>query len=226
MTCGAAPPPVIVLAAHGERRGPGTNRRLHALAAALQARLPDTPVRPSRVNEPASTLTAIAGAERAIVLPVLFSDGFFYTRLRSEVSESGWSLAPPLALWPEFAPFLSRQIDETGAPVLLVAHGSKRPGRSSAVAIELAGTLAADGRDVRCGFLEEQPFAAAVAAEMEGPFALVGLFFGEGLHGGEDFRALSDMPGVRRAVTVGDMPGLDDLFETRIRKMLATIPRS
>ncbi len=225
MTSGA-PHPVVVLAAHGERRGPGTNRRLQALAAALQARLPTTQVRTSLVNEPGSTTAAIGAAERAVIFPVLFSDGFFYDRLQSEVSETAWSLAPPLALWPEFAPFLARQVDEAGLPVLLVAHGSKRPGRSSAVAMELAGRLAARGADIRCGFLEEPPLATAVAAEMAGPFALIGLFFGEGLHGGEDFRALAALPGVQRSVTVGEMPGLDELFEARIRNALATIPHS
>ncbi len=219
--------PAIVLAAHGERRGTGENRRLQTLAGELQRRIPEAKVVWALVNEAGSVGEAIAasGASRAIVLPALFSDGFFFDRLTSEVQGAGQVVAPPMALWPGFVPFLNDQLPGT-QPLLLVAHGSKRPGRSAAVALEIAAGLRASGRKVQCGFLEEAPFAAQVAAAMPGPFTLAGLFLGQGLHGGEDFRALAALPGVQAAVTVGEMPGLDDLFEAAARDRLATILHS
>jgi len=222
-----APRPVIVLAAHGERHpGPSATRRLPALTPRLQPRLPQADIRCSLVNEPGSTTAAIGSAKHALVLPLLFSDGFFFEKLRSELAMDGHLLASPLALWPEFAPFISQATSPADCPLVLVAHGSKRPGRSSQVARQIARDLSSSGRDVRCGFLEEPPIAQSVAAELNGPFDLFGLFFGDGLHGGGDFRALASLPGVRRAITGGEIPGLDQLIETKARECLATIPHS
>jgi hypothetical protein len=217
----------IIIAAHGESAGVGDNRRLMALSSQVQTRFPDLSVSWALVNEPRSVAAAIERCAdgRALILPALFSDGYFHEKLLDTVAGTGVEVAPPLALWPEFVEFLVANLP-VGDPVLLVAHGSKRPGRSAASARELAAGLEAAGLDVRCGFLEEAPFAADVAAGMVGPFTLAGLFLGEGLHGGGDFAALAGLPGVRAALTVGGLDGLGDLFANRVREWLATMSHS
>ncbi len=75
--------------------------------------------------------------------------------------------------------------------VVLVAHGSKQTGT--------VGGMCAAWSHGRCrramaalevGFLEEAPFASEVVARTDPPWSAIGLFLGEGLHGGEDFDVL------------------------------------
>lgn len=218
--------PTILVTAHGERRGGGENLRLRHLTSQLELMLPEAEVRWALLNEPGHAKAALADAGRAIVVPILFSDGYFYQRLFGEVSGPSRIVAPPLGLWPDFASFLANGLTAPDCSVLLVAHGSKGGGRSSAAARDLAAGLEAVGFTVECGFLEEEPFAVDVAVGMAGPYALIGLFFGDGLHGGEDFRSLAARPGVRTAVTVGEMSGLAGLIAAETRRLLATMPRS
>jgi sirohydrochlorin ferrochelatase len=137
-------------------------------------------------------------------------------------------LAQPFALWPAFAPFLAdnlghRLLARRADPrVILVAHGSRTPGPSSASANHLARQLQARYGRIEAAFLEEPPFAAEVIAAAEAPYALVGLFFGAGLHGVEDFDHLAAMARhvPEAAFTVGDLPGLASLLAGEVRGRL------
>jgi hypothetical protein len=75
---------------------------------------------------------------------------------------------------------------------------------------------------VEVGFLEEAPFAKDVIARTEPPWSAVGLFLGEGLHGGEDFDVLvssAPTPPVA-AFTAGELPGLPALIAAEARSRL------
>ncbi|MBI1358837.1 MAG: hypothetical protein GC155_00980 [Alphaproteobacteria bacterium] len=230
--------PVVLLAAHGERGGAGNNARLAALVAGVGELLPEADVGSVLVSaEGVVARTLAACANRPVVcLPILFSDGYFYkTGLRPHFPDATTSrrmLAPPLALWPGFAPFLAdnlalRLIAQSADPrVLLVAHGSKTTGRPAECARRVAAQLQARYGRIETGFLEEAPFAGDIIARIEPPYATVGLFFGAGLHGAEDFDVLvSTAPAVPvAAFTVGDLPGLSGLVARRAGEMLAGAP--
>src|SRR4029079_13688484 len=97
--------------------------------------------------------------------------------------------------------------------VVLVAHGSKQPGRSAECARKVAGQMQARYGRIEVGFLEDPPSANDVIAAAEPPYSCIGLFLGEGLHGGEDFDVL--VSGARHspaaAFTAGELPGLPGL---------------
>lgn len=229
--------PVILLAAHGERGGAAKNERLAQITGAVGKSIPEADVGSVLVNvEGVVQRTLAACGERPVLcLPLLFSDGYFYEqRLRPFFGGRSHRLAAPLALWRSFAPFLAdnlalRLISHSVDPrVVLVAHGSKKPGRSAECARKVAAAMQARYGRIEVGFLEEAPFATDVIARSEPPYSCIGLFLGEGLHGGEDFDVLvssAKTPPVA-AFTAGELPGLSGLIADEARERLADQLRS
>ncbi len=222
--------PVILLAAHGERGGAAKNERLAEITEAVGKALPEADVGSVLVNVEglvAKTLAA-CGDRTVLCLPLLFSDGYFYEQRLKPHFSGAQTLAPPLALWRSFGPFLAdnlalRLISHSADPrVVLVAHGSKTPGRSAECARKVAAQLQARYGRVEVGFLEEAPFASDVIAKVEPPYSCVGLFLGEGLHGGVDFDVLvSGAPtAATAAFTAGELPGLPSLIAAEARERL------
>lgn len=225
------PRPVVILAAHGERGGAGDNQRLQSLADAVAEDLPEADVAWVLVNDPEAVprfLEAI-GERPAVFLPLLFSDGFFYReRLKPYVIGSSRHLSEPLAFWPEFSVFLADNLAHRLAAqladprIVLVAHGSKSSSASADAARSVAGALQGRFGRVEPAFLEEAPLAQQALKEVDPPFAMIGLFFGDGMHGGEDFaRLVSEAPN-RPVVsfTIGELPGLADLVGRKARQEL------
>jgi sirohydrochlorin cobaltochelatase len=107
--------------------------------------------------------------------------------------------------------------------LLLIGHGSKtspaseRTTRRHASAVAALQFFAA----VEVAFLEQAPkFSEAVFQIMAGPLAVLGLFAGEGLHGGEDMPGLIAAARRQRGTTgpplldlgvIGNEPGMADL---------------
>ena len=139
--------PVVLLAAHGERGGAANNARLAALVAEVGTLIPGADVGSALVSvEGLLPRTLQACQTRPVIcLPLLFSDGYFYEeRLKPHFDGRARRLAQPLAFWPGFAPFLAdnlalRLIAHNADPrVLLIAHGSQRPGKSAEAARRVA----------------------------------------------------------------------------------------
>lgn len=225
---------VILLAAHGERGGAANNARLAEVVRQVGEAVPEADVGSVLVNVEGVVERALAacGARPVLVLPLLFSDGFFFAhRLKPFVTGPGRTLRAPLALWRGFAPFLAdnlalRTISHAADPrVVLVAHGSKTPGRSSACARQVALAMQARYGRIETGFLEEPPFAADVVAATDAPWAAIGLFLGEGVHGGEDFDVLVSTAKQQpiAAFTVGELPGLPSLLSNEAREWLSQL---
>ena len=223
--------PVILLAAHGERGGAANNARLAGIVDAVAALVPEADVGSVLVNVEglAEKTLAACGDRPVLCLPLLFSDGYFYEkRLKPAFVGERHVLAPPLALWRSFAPFLAdnlalRTISHAADPrVVLVAHGSKQTGRSAVCARQVAALMQARYGRVEAGFLEEAPFAAEVVAAIEAPWSAVGLFLGEGMHGGEDFDVLvaTARNAPVAAFTAGELPGLANLIVAEARDRL------
>lgn len=224
--------PVILLAAHGERGGAANNARLASITEQVGAAIPEADVGSVLVNVEGVVERAVeaCGTRPLVVLPLLFSDGYFYEK-RLKPFVPAQALAQPLALWRGFAPFLAdnlalRTISHAADPrVLLVAHGSKQPGRSAACARLIAQAMQARYGRIETGFLEEAPYAADMAGGMEPPWAAIGLFLGEGMHGGEDFDVLVSTARQRPAAafTVGELPGLPGLIVAEGRERLGLL---
>lgn len=225
--------PVILLAAHGERGGAANNARLGAIVEAVRALVPEADVGSVLVNVEGLTEKTLeaCGTRRVLCLPLLFSDGYFYEkRLKPAFVGGAHVLAPPLALWRSFAPFLAdnlalRTISHSADPrVVLVAHGSKQTGRSAVCARQVAALMQARYGRIEVGFLEEPPFAGEVVARTEAPWSAIGLFLGEGMHGGEDFDVLVSTAPNRpvAAFTAGELPGLPGLIAAEARDRLGS----
>jgi sirohydrochlorin ferrochelatase len=224
--------PVILLAAHGERGGAANNERLAGIVDQVAQALPEADVGSVLVNVAGVVERAVeaCGTRRLIVLPLLFSDGFFFERrLRPFVAGPARTLAQPMALWPGFAPFLAdnlalRTISHSADPRgVLLAHGSKQTGRSAACARIVAKQMQARYGRIEVAFLEEPPFAQDVIAAAEAPWSAVGLFLGDGMHGRTDFDVLvstAPRPPVA-AFTAGELPGLPGLVVAEARACLA-----
>lgn len=227
--------PLILLAAHGERGGAANNNRLASLVQEVGERFSEADVASVLINVEGAVDAAIhaAGLRPLLVLPLLFSDGFFFERrLKPHVGRGAAGarqrLAPPLALWPSFAPFLSAQLamrlDVRGMrpDLVLVAHGSQPSGRSAACARDLAARMAPAWGAVRTGFLEEAPSADDVMAGAGASYAAIGLFFGAGLHGAEDFERLvrEARTAPLEAFTVGALPDLPGYIAAEARSWL------
>ncbi|MBI1339717.1 hypothetical protein GC169_05835 [bacterium] len=225
--------PLVLLAAHGERGGAGNDERLRAFVDRVQAQLPNAEVASARLSVEGETefILAKANHRRVVGLPILFSDGYFHSErlVPAFAAHPDASLAPPLVFWPGFAPFLMdnltlRLISLSADPrVLLVAHGSARSERSAAAARRVAQQLQARYGRVEPVFLEEAPYAADRMRTVEPPYACVGLFFGAGLHGRDDFASLLTIASrpPMTAFTVGDLPGLATLVADEARRGLA-----
>lgn len=224
--------PVILLAAHGERGGAANNARLAGIVEQVEQALPEADVGSVLVNVEGVVERAVeaCGDRRLIVLPLLFSDGFFFEkRLKPFLAGSGRLLAPPMAMWRGFAPLLAdnlalRTISHAADPrVVLLAHGSKQTGRSAACARIVAQQMQARYGRIEVAFLEEAPFAQDVVAAVEAPWSAVGLFLGDGMHGGTDFDVLvSTAPRQPvAAFTAGELPGLPALVVAEARARLA-----
>lgn len=223
--------PVILLAAHGERGGAANNARLAGIVDAVSSMVPEADVGSVLVNVEGVVEKAVAAcsARPVLCLPLLFSDGFFFEkRLRPALAGTNHRLAPPMAMWRSFAPFLMdnlalRTISHAADPrVVLVAHGSKQTGRSAACARQVAGLMQGRYGKLEVGFLEEAPFAAEVVASVEPPWSAIGLFLGDGMHGGEDFDVLVATARHRpiAAFTAGELPGLPGLIAAEARERL------
>jgi hypothetical protein len=223
--------PVILLAAHGERGGAANNARLAGIVDAVAALVPEADVGSVLVNVEglAEKTLAACGDRPVLCLPLLFSDGYFYEkRLKPVFVGERHVLAPPLALWRSFAPFLAdnlalRTISHAADPrVVLVAHGSKQTGRSAVCARQVAALMQARYGRVEAAFLEEAPFAREVIAGADAPWSAIGLFLGEGMHGGEDFDVLVSTAPNRPAAafTAGELPGLPGLVAAEARDRL------
>jgi sirohydrochlorin ferrochelatase len=117
-----------------------------------------------------------------------------------------------------------RTISHAADPrVVLLAHGSKQTGRSAACARIVAQQMQARYGRIDVAFLEEAPFAHDVVAAVEAPWSAVGLFLGDGMHGGTDFDVLvSTAPRQPvAAFTAGELPGLPALAVAEARARLA-----
>jgi sirohydrochlorin ferrochelatase len=205
----ASPAPfAVLLAAHGERRDGAGNEGVARLAGDLAARDLAAEIGVGFIKGVpgiAETLRAFASRD-VLVYPLFLADGYFNrVRLPQLIAAAQTPPAtprrirvlPPLGLDPVLVDIIAARAEaaavgagSAAGPVTLVllAHGTPRDPASRQATQAMAGQLAGTGRfaAIRSAFLEEPPSLADVLADIAGPAMVVGLFAGEGLHGGGD----------------------------------------
>jgi sirohydrochlorin ferrochelatase len=211
----ASPAPfALLLAAHGERRDGAGNEGVARMAGDLAARDLAAEIGVGFIKGfpgIAETLRAFASRD-VLVYPLFLADGYFNrVRLPQLIAAAQAPPAmqrrirvlPPLGLDPALADIVAGRADAVAvgagfaaslATLVLLAHGTPRDPASRLATHAMADRLGASGRfaAIRPAFLEEPPSLADVLADAAGPAVVVGLFTGEGLHGGGDVPQLVD----------------------------------
>lgn len=169
----------VLLVAHGSPSDPEPpDAELARIAARVADRLPGLRIRSATLAKPGSLETALSGLEAPQVYPFLMAEGWFTrSELPRRLAQAGSpaSVLPPFGLEPEL-PELVRRIlaSALGREVILVAHGSRRPGLAKAAALSMVEGLRRSGlfRAVVPAFLEEAPFLVDVARAHPGAVCL------------------------------------------------------
>ncbi len=224
----------LLIVAHGDRGGTEDNR----LALSVAERLRETggyagvAVGYVRGHPALQEAAAELGAARLRVYPLFMSDGYYVKKAIPErlgVGEEGAPevrIEPPIGVHPDLPGLLAdaaaRTVREaekepTDHNLLLVAHGSSKSSASADAAAAVGDEIRAQGRfrEVTLAFLEEPPFLDDALASAAGPLCVLGLFVGQGMHGGEDLpRAIrsSKRDDVVLAPALADIRALADLI--------------
>ena len=233
----------LLIAAHGEKTPGATNDSVMRIAGAIRDSAIVPAVAVGFINGTPSIRDALSGlsARNVIVYPLFASNGYFTRdRLVQLIDEAGVpdrdiDFLAPLGLDPGLPQLLveliARVADEhevaAGAvTAILLAHGSRRNPASREATDWVAGEIARLSvcRDVAVAFLEEQPHLDQVAASVEGPAIVVGMFSGEGLHGARDAPRLVaklDRSDVFYAGVIGNASGVEEIIRRSVVRALA-----
>ena len=223
----------LLIAAHGERSPDATNQGVKHIARALSAHGLVSEVGVGFIKGAPTIGEAFAAlaAPRVIVYPLFASSGYFtrdrLVQLLDEANGEGRNVEvlPPLGLDPGLPDLVLDRATETArenglAPetstVILLAHGSRRNSASREATEQVARAIEhrATFRSVGIALLEERPFLAEVAALVQGPAIVVGMFSAEGMHGASDApRLIGELNrnDVIYAGVIGNVAGIEDL---------------
>ena len=230
----------MILVAHGERGGEGTNQSLYCHAGRLSRALPLVHVAVGLLNGRPSledALDEVRACGTVHVIPFLMSEGYFTdtvipSRLTSRHPDEQCILHAPIGVSKTLTALIDQHaragavklgLRPAETTVLLVGHGAKGNRRARlaieahAVALRQAGVFA----DVSAAFLEETPFLDETLAALAGPTVVVGMFVSGGLHAGEDVPEA-----VKQAVhvpvfytgAIGEHPAMSDIVLEQISR--------
>jgi sirohydrochlorin ferrochelatase len=234
----AAPSTALLLAAHGERRPDAGNESVFRIARALTDRGLAVAVGfISGVPSIKDALDSLA-ADRILVYPLFASSGYFSRdRLVQILDEAGHDgrnieMLTPLGLDPGLPDIVLQQARDAAqghgfaaeaCTVILLAHGSQRNPASRQSTEQMAQAISqrAIFRKVEVAFLEEAPALDDVAATIDGPGVVVGMFSGEGLHGAKDAPRLVERLHRNDIVFAGIMGAAPGVAELVARAVIA-----
>jgi len=199
----------LLIVAHGERGGAGEDRLTKDLVERLATRGRFEAVAAGFIRSRPSVSEAHDGLPDGPVrvYPLFMSDGYYVaTAIPRDlgIGDDGRdrrgrpiTILRPLGLHPRLpamiadlaaAGTVAAALEPHATTVLLVAHGSTKDDASRQAALAVASEIGMEGRfaGVETAFLEESPFVDDALRAVPGPAVVVGLFVGEGMHGGED----------------------------------------
>lgn len=208
----------LLLIGHGSARNPHSKEPTLRLAEDMARRGLFAEVAACFLKEAPRADAALAGlaAREVFVVPNLAGEGHIARReipalmglsgRRTERDGRVIHYARPVGSHPRIPDLVggraARLMAEAGlAPaevsLLLVGHGSSRPGGASATAESVAETLRASGRfgEVTVAYLEQPPFVTGWQTLVSRPAVIVlPLLIAEGLHASEDLPPLFGLP--------------------------------
>jgi sirohydrochlorin ferrochelatase len=220
----------LLLLAHGERLDGADNGGAFRLKADLTARGIVAEIRLGFINGAPTIAEALDEFEapRVLVYPLLMSAGYFARKGLRELREAQATarrkrtvdILPVLGLDPALAGIAAARASAAIRPLgvapaeailVLMAHGSTRDSASQIATDTLAGRIGRLGlfADVRTAYLDQAPSLAEAISSSRAPAVVVGLFAGEGLHGGVDVArtiAETGRPGIAFAGNAGNWP--------------------
>lgn len=202
--------PAALIVAHGQPSDPDpAEAEIAALAARVQALMPDWQVASATLAKPGALADRVAAAGPGGLVYPLFMAGGWFTRVNlparlAEAGGDGWRILDPFGEDPAVQALtvtLAREAAMGRAPetveILLAAHGSFRSPAPAEVAARMAARIRAETGFARVepAFIDQSPQIAEVAAQL-GPDAIVLPFFAaRGGHVIDDLPAALDEAG-------------------------------
>lgn len=245
--------PAIVLIGHGSARQPESARPILALAEALRERGPWTEVNAAFMKQDPRLDRALeqVTAKRVVIVPVFAGKGYYTDvliprgmGLDGPLARRGGRtliMTQPVGCDPRIPGLMacradgvvrSAGVDPTGATLLLVAHGSGRPGGAGETPKAIAAAIAAMNHfaQVTLTFLEQEPFARdwPDLVRPGGEMVVLPLLVAQGTHASQDIPPLFGMSAgqtgpvdiagrrVRMTTGLGAEPELVDIVATMI----------
>jgi sirohydrochlorin ferrochelatase len=222
----------LLIVAHGERGGAGEDRLTKDLVERLGNRGRFEAVAAGFIRSRPSLSEARDGLPDGPVrvYPLFMSDGYYVaTAIPRDlgIGEDGRdgrgraiTVMRSLGLHPRLPAMIAdlaaagasaADLEVRATTVLLVAHGSSKDDASRQAALAVATEIEREGRfaGVETAFLEEPPFLDEALRTVPGPAVVIGLFVGEGMHGGEDLPRAVERCG-RDEVVLGEPLGRSD----------------
>lgn len=249
----------IILVGHGSARHPDSAKPIHGLAEALKARGPWGEVAAVFMKQEPhlSQALELVTARRVVVVPVFAGKGYYTdTLIPREMGLTGpvthrdgrvLYYTRPAGCDPRIPGLMACRadgvvrsvgIDPTTAGLLLIAHGSGRPGGAGETPKAIAAAIAAMNHfaEVRLAFLEQEPFARDWQSMVrpDGDLVVLPLLVAQGTHASQDIPPLFNLKAgetgpveiggrcVRMAMGLGAEPELVDIIATMVEQALAT----
>lgn len=204
----------IVLVGHGSARHPESAAPIHALADAVGARWPGVEASSVFMKQAPFLDEALTGisASRVVIVPVFAGKGYYTDQiipramgLSGAVTVSdGRTLyyTPPAGTHPRIPDLMRRRaagiaaaagLDPAECALLVIAHGSARPGGSGKTPRAITAAIAELGSfgEVALTFLEQEPFADTWQTMVSRRNVIVlPLLVAQGMHASQDIPPL------------------------------------
>lgn len=203
--------PVLVLVAHGSEKRPQSTDFLHDLARDLreQGAVSSVTALFMRGQPSVTAFPLIVGAAEdapVVVVPVFMGRGYYTDELvpaalRLQRCPANVIYADPVGCHPAMPDLIAAKarsvakvagLEPGGVNLMLVAHGSSRPGGSGDTPKAMAQAIAAGGEfaAVEASFLEQEPKAGEWRRIFpQGDVVVIPLVLSQGLHGTRDIPA-------------------------------------
>lgn len=253
-----SPDTAIVLVGHGSARHPDSARPIQALAEALKARGPWREVAAVFMKQEPHLDQALAlvSSPRVVIVPIFAGKGYYTDTLiprqmgldGAVTRRDGRELhyTPPAGCDPRIPGLMACRadgvvrsvgIDPTTIGLLLIAHGSGRPGGAGETPKAIAAAIAAMNHfaEVRLAFLEQEPFARDWPSMVRpgGNLVVLPLLVAQGTHASQDIPPLFNLQAgetgpvdiagrcVRMATGLGAEAELVDIVASMVERALA-----
>lgn len=198
----------LLLVGHGSSRIPASRTTTERLAREVAAQGRFAEVRACFWKEDPMVALDLVAARRVFVVPNFAGDGIFtrelipkrlgLSGLRTCLDGREVIYTAPVGCHPGIAGLLKRRalvhcrshgIAPAKTAILVIGHGSRRPGMVSTTPAEVAARLAADAvfAEVRVAYIEQDPAVGDWPALVSAPVVLAQpLLVSEGMHASED----------------------------------------